>query len=198
MPPFEMCYLKRRHFMYQLFPVVQFWQLSLKIGSDLLWGPGFIGHMTFQEIQQFLKAGVDEFPVGITPLAVLLVEGAVRLPADIGVLQGHAAALADQLPGGTQQGVDGDIKQPGEKFQRLCVGHCFAGLPAGNCLTGHMHLFRQLLLGESALGAQSQKDFFGIHIDHHLARIVSQREQKAKQLAVAPILFHAHIRHISF
>ena len=169
-----------------LFPVVQLWQLSFKVGSDLLRGPGFIGHVAFQEVQQFLKTRVNEFPVGIAPLAVLLVEGTAWLPADIGVLQGHAAALADQLPGGTQQGVDGDIKQPGEKFQRLCVGHCFAGLPAGNRLTGHMHLFRQLLLGESALGAQSQKDFFGIHVDHHLARIVSQREQKATQLAVAP------------
>ena len=88
--------------------MVQFWQLSFKIGSNLLRRPGFIGHMTFQEIQQFLKAGVDKFPVSITPLAVLLVEGAVRLPADIGVLQGHTAALTDQLPGGTQQGVDGN------------------------------------------------------------------------------------------
>ena len=159
--------------------------------------PGFIGHMTFQKIQQFLKARVDEFPVGITPLAVLLVEGAVRLPADVGVLQGHAAALADQLPGGTQQSIDGDIKQPGEQFQGFCVGHCFAGLPAGNRLPGHMHLFRQLLLGESALGAQFQKDFFGIHVDHHLARIVPQREQKAKQLAVAPVPLCSRIRRIS-
>ena len=90
--------------------MVQFWQLSFKIGSNLLRGPGFIGHMTFQEVQQFLTARVNEFPVGITPLAVLLVESAVRLPTDIGVLQGHTAALADQLPGGTQQGIDGDIK----------------------------------------------------------------------------------------
>lgn len=44
--------------------------------------------MTFQEVQQFLKAGVDVFPVGITPLAVLLVEGAVQLPTGIGILQG--------------------------------------------------------------------------------------------------------------
>lgn len=61
-----------------------------------------------------------------------------------------------------------------------------SGLPAGNRLASHMHLFRQLLLGESPLGAQFQKDFFGFHVDHHLAWIVSQREQKAKQLAVAP------------
>ena len=177
--------------------MVQFWQLSFKIGSNLLWGPGFIDHMALQEIQQFLKARVDKFPVGITPLAVLIIEGAVRLPADIDVLQGHTAALANQLPGRTQQGVDGDIKQSGKKFQRLCVRHCFAGLPAGNRLTGHVHFFRQLFLGESPLGAQFQKDFFGIHVDHHLARIVPQGEQKAKQLAVAPILLYSRIRRIS-
>lgn len=153
--------------------------------------------MTFQEVQQFLKAGVDVFPVGITPLAVLLVEGAVQLPTGIGILQGHTAALADQLPGRAQQGVDGDIKQPGEQLQSFCVGHRFTGLPAGNRLTGHMHFFRQLFLGESPLGAQFQKDFFGIHVDHHLARILPQREQKAKQLAVAPILLCSRIRRIS-
>ena len=80
-------------------------------------------------MQQFLKVRVDEFPVGITPLAVLLVEGAVRLPADISILQRHTTALADQVPGRTQQGVDGDIKQPGEQFQSFCVGHCFARFP---------------------------------------------------------------------
>ena len=67
-----------------------------------------------------------------------------------------------------------------------------SGLPAGNRLTGYVHFFRQLFLGESPLGAQFQKDFFGIHVDHHLARIVPQREQKAKQLAVAPILLCSH------
>ena len=87
-----------------LFPVIQFRQLGFKVGPDLLRGPGFIRHMTFQKIQQFLKARVNEFPVRIAPLAVLLVEGTARLPADIGVLQGHAAALADQLPGGNPAG----------------------------------------------------------------------------------------------
>ena len=72
-----------------------------------------------------------------------------------------------------------------------------SGLPAGNRLSGHMHLLRQLLLGEPVLGAQFQKDFFGIHVDHHLAWIVPQREQKAKQLAVALILLCSRIRRIS-
>ena len=112
-----------------LFPVVQLWQLSFKVGSDLLRGPGFIGHMTFQKIQQFRKTCVDEFPVSIAPLAIFLVEGAVRLPADISILQRHTTALADQLPGRTQQGIDGDIKQPGEQFQGFCVGYCFARFP---------------------------------------------------------------------
>ena len=153
MPPFEMCYLKRRHFICQLFPVIQFRQLGCKVGPDLLRRPGFIGHVPLQKIQQLLQAGVDEFPVGIAPLAVLLIEGAVWPPAEIGVLQGHAAALADQLPGRAQQSIDGDIKQLGEQLQRLCVGHRFAGLPAGDRLPGHVDLFCQLLLGETAPGA---------------------------------------------
>ena len=52
----------------------------------------------------------------IAPLAVRLVESAVWLPADIGVFQRHAAALADQLPGRAQQGIDGDVKQFGEQL----------------------------------------------------------------------------------
>lgn len=84
-----------------------------------------------------------------------------------------------------------------ESSFKVCVGHCFAGLPAGNRLTGYMHLFRQLRLGDSAPGAQFQKDFFEFHVDHHLARIVPQREKKAKQLAVAPLLLYSRIRRIS-
>ena len=45
------------------------------------------------------QARVGKFPVGIAPLAVRLVEGAIRLPADAGVLQGHTATLTDHLPG---------------------------------------------------------------------------------------------------
>ena len=98
-PPSEIYDFGGRYSCLGLFPVIQFWQLSLEIGSDLLWGPGFIGHMAFQKIQQLFGARVNEFPIGIAPLAILLVEGAVRLPADAGVLQRHTTALADQLPG---------------------------------------------------------------------------------------------------
>ena len=84
-------------------------------------------------------------------------EGAVRLPADIDVLQGHTTALTYHLPGRTEQDVNGDIEQPGEQLQSFCVGHRFTGLPAGNHLTGHMHLFRQLLLGEPRLVRSSRK-----------------------------------------
>ena len=68
------------------------------------------------------------------------------LPADIGILQGHAAALTDQLPGRAQQGIDGNIKQFGKQLQSLRIRHRFARLPAGYRLPGYMHLFRQLLL----------------------------------------------------
>ena len=49
----------------RLFPVVQLWQLSFRVGSELLRRSSLIGHMAFQEIQQFFKAYVDEFPAGI-------------------------------------------------------------------------------------------------------------------------------------
>ena len=84
--------------------------------------------MALQKIQQFLKACVDEFPIGIAPFAVLLIKGSIRLPADIVVLKRHTAALADQLPGRAQQSIDGDIKQAGEQLQRLRIGYRFAGI----------------------------------------------------------------------
>ena len=77
--------------------MVQFWQLSFKIGSNLLRRPGFIGHMTFQEIQQFLKAGVDKFPVSITPLAVLLVKGAIRNAISLGGDSDTLAAITGSI-----------------------------------------------------------------------------------------------------
>lgn len=63
---------KEREPLLYLFPVFQLWQLSLKAGSDLLRGPDFIGRMTSQKIQQFLKVCIDEFPVSIAPLVIFL------------------------------------------------------------------------------------------------------------------------------
>ena len=96
---------------FRLFPMIQFRQLGLKIGSDLFRRPLLIGHMALQEIQQFFQAGVNEFSISIAPFAVRLIEGTIRLPADAGILQRHPTALADQLPWCAQQSIDGDIKQ---------------------------------------------------------------------------------------
>ena len=118
-----------RYSSYIPFPVLQFRKLGRKVGPDLLRQPGFIGHVALQKIQQLLQAGVDKLSVGIAPFAVLLIEGAIWLPADIGVLQRHTTALADQLPGRAKRGVDGDIKQPGKLLQSFCIGHCISGKP---------------------------------------------------------------------
>ena len=84
--------------------------------------------MILQETQQFLKICINKFPVSVAQLAVLFVKSAICLPADIDILQGHATALTDQLPGRAQQGIDGNIKQFGKKLQSLRVGHRFAGI----------------------------------------------------------------------
>ena len=118
-----------RYSSYIPFPVIQFRKLGCKVGPDLLRQPGFIGHVALQKIQQLIQPGVDKFSVGIAPFAVLLIEGAIWLPADIGVLQRHTTALADQLPGRAKRGVDGDIKQPGKQLQSFCIGHCISGKP---------------------------------------------------------------------
>ena len=87
-------------------------QLGFKIGPRLLCRPVFIGHMPNQEIRQLLPIGVSKFPAGIAPFTVFLIECAVRFPAGCGILKGHTAALADQLPGRAQKSIDGYIKQP--------------------------------------------------------------------------------------
>ena len=79
------------------------------MGADLLLRPAFACHVLCAEIDQLLLAGIGKFPVGVTPLAVFLVERAVGFPAEGGILQRHPAALTDQLPGRPQQRVDGNI-----------------------------------------------------------------------------------------
>ena len=60
---------------------------------------------------QTLYEEIDEPAIGIAPLAVVFVEASIRIPPQNAVLEGHAAALADQLSGRTQERVDGDVKE---------------------------------------------------------------------------------------
>ena len=93
-------------------PVGQCRQLLLKIGSGLLRRPALVRHMPHQKIRQRPDIGIGEFSIGIAPPAVCLVEAAVRLTADGGiVVERHTAALADQLSGRAQKRVDGNVEQ---------------------------------------------------------------------------------------
>ena len=89
-----------------VFPVTELRQLRFKIRARLLRRPVFVCHMLDQKIDQRLEIGVSILPIGVAPLAVFLVEGAVRLSADDGILQGHAAALADQRSRRAKECVD--------------------------------------------------------------------------------------------
>lgn len=80
------------------------------MGADLLCGPAFVGHVFYAEINELLFAFVFEFPIGIAPLAIFLVEGTVRFFADGGIVKRHPAALADQLSRGAKQRIDRNVK----------------------------------------------------------------------------------------
>lgn len=108
------------------FPVLQLGHDGLHVSPDLFWGPLLAGHVGHAEIDQLLRAAVLEFAAGVAPFAIILIEGTVSLSAEGGVLQGHPAALADQLPGGAQQRVDGNVKKLGQQLQRFRVRR---GLP---------------------------------------------------------------------
>ena len=68
--------------------------------------------MPNEKIRQLLQIAVHKLPAGIAPFTILLIERTVRLSAGRGIIQGHTAALADQLPGRAQKGIDGHVKQP--------------------------------------------------------------------------------------
>ena len=92
------------------FPVLQVGHDGFHMGADLFGGPLLVCHVGDAEVDQLRRAGVTEFAAVVAPLAVVLVERAVRLLAGGGVLQRHAAALADQLPGRAQERIDRDVK----------------------------------------------------------------------------------------
>ena len=63
------------------------------------------------EGNQGVQIGVGKLSIGVAPLAVVLIEAAVRFLTQDGILQWHSTALAHQPPRRTQQGVDGHVEQ---------------------------------------------------------------------------------------
>lgn len=88
-------------------------------------------HMGNTFLNHFLHgAYTNKIAIGIAPLAVFLIEGTIGLLADEAVIcQGHAAALADQILGRTQKGIDGDIKFLGDQLQCLRIGYGLSRFP---------------------------------------------------------------------
>ena len=113
--------------------------------------------MRHTEIDQLLLAGVGERAAGVAPLAVILVEGAVRLSAGCGVVERHSAALADQLARRAKQGVDRNIKKAGKQLQGFHIGRGVAVFPAGDGLPRDKELFGQLVLRQSLFRCECRK-----------------------------------------
>ena len=139
----------QRLFVLQLFPVIQCRHQRFHMGANLLLRPAFACHVLCAEIDQLFLAGIGKFPVRVAPLAVFLVERAVGFPAEGGILQRHSAALTDQLPGRTQQRVDGNVVEFRQQLQRFHIRRRFPVFPAGHCLPRDENLFRQLVLRQS-------------------------------------------------
>lgn len=102
-------------------PVLELRQQVLQVGADLDGRKGIVCHVGRAEIDQRIHALIRECAVRIAPLAVILVERAVRFAAHAPVFERHAAALADELPRRTEQRVDRDVKKAREQLQRLGV-----------------------------------------------------------------------------
>ena len=85
----------------------------LHMGADLLRGPRFGRHVRDAEVDELLHALVGKGAAVVAPLAVVLVEGTVRLTAQGAVVERHAAALADELTRGAKQGIDGHVEKGG-------------------------------------------------------------------------------------
>ena len=92
-------------------PMLQLRDDSFHMRPDLLRRPALTRHVRHAEIYQLLLAGIRELAAGVAPLAVVLVERIVRLLAGGGIVQRHPAALAHQLPWGTQQSIDGHAEK---------------------------------------------------------------------------------------
>ena len=106
-----------------------------------------IRHVINEEIQEIFFGCIHEFAVGVAPLAVVLIEETVRLPADVQiVVQGHAAALAVELSGASEQCVDRYVELAGKYLQSLVIGLGLACLPTAYGLPSYQNSFSKLLL----------------------------------------------------
>ena len=132
-PPSERNYSSTRLLANQalrlLFPMLQLGHNGLHMSPHLLRRPVCRCHVVYAEVDELLRTGIVKLAALVAPFAVFLIQGAVYLPAENTVLQRHPAALAEQLPGRTQQGVDGNVIKPGQQLQGFRVGSCFAVLP---------------------------------------------------------------------
>ena len=114
-----------------------------------------IGHVVDQEVQEGILALVGEFAIGIAPFAVVLVEAAVILAANHGIVgQRHATALTVKGLRRAQKGVDGDAEFTGEDFEQLGVGLRHSRFPATDGLPGDIDALGHLFLRQVVLFAQ--------------------------------------------
>lgn len=158
---------------------------SFHVRADLLRGPRLRRHMLHAEIDELLGTLVLEFAAGVAPFAVFLVERAVRLMARYGVLERHAAALADVLARRAEKRVDGYVKERGQALERFRVGERFAILPAGHCLPGNEKLLRKFLLRQLIPVPKLQNHIFCFHIPITSWKIIPEAAAIGKQRAVA-------------
>ena len=71
--------------------------------------PGVCSHVLDEIVEQVVYVVIGVGAVAVTPCAVVFVEGAVGFAADYGIIEGHAAALADEGAWGAEQCVDGYV-----------------------------------------------------------------------------------------
>ena len=67
-----------------------------------------------EKIQKIVLCLIDEIAFRIAPFAVILIEIAIGLPADIEVfVKRHSAALAVKLSGASEECIDRDVELSG-------------------------------------------------------------------------------------
>ena len=167
-------------------PVLQPRHNGFHVRADLLSGPRFARHMLHAEVDELLQAGVLERTARVAPLAVVLVERAVRLAAENGVLQRHPAALTDELARRAQQCVDRNVKKLREQLQRLGIRRRFAGLPARDRLPRHKDALGDLLLRKPLLRSEREQNILRFHVHQLLMQSLPHPAPRNKQHAVAP------------